>query len=504
MKKINLSRVRRFVAVSMCLVLAGCGGNTAKQLSTVPSGNAVSAAAADIDKEDSGDSSVKNPASDSTGEEDVKRTHKKAGKVRKVKAELPEILESDKDLSEFLESGQYEKWWKDYGKKVEKSAKLQKELRSFYESTLKEFLVSDAEENRVYSPLNVYLALAMLAETASGETRSQILDVLNAADMETLEQRVASLFGANYCSTPQISSLPANSLWLNEKIPYKKTVLDTLAKKYYASSFSGVMGSPEMNEALQNWTNKNTKNLLKEYTSDMSMTPATVLELVSTIYYKAAWSDPFYEEATEKAVFHGAKGDEKCDMMQRSQASYYYRGDNFGAVSLGLQESGKMYFFLPDEGVSLNDVAGSDQIMEILEKDEEYKNGRYVNVNLKVPKFNLSSKIDMREPLKKLGMTDAFQPEQADFSELADQKELEKAMGTDKIFVNKVDHAAMVTIDEDGVTGAAYTEIGLECGAAMIEETVDFTVDRPFYYVVTGLDGSILFAGTAWDLKSRS
>ena len=64
------------------------------------------------------------------------------------------------------------------------------------------------------------------------------------------------------------------------------------------------------------------------------------------------------------------------------------------------------------------------------------------------------------------------------------------------VFLGKADHAAAVSIDEEGVTGAAYTDLGL-CGSGMPpEEQVDFVLDRPFYFVVTGRDGSILFAGT--------
>ena len=51
-------------------------------------------------------------------------------------------------------------------------------------------------------------------------------------------------------------------------------------------------------------------------------------------------------------------------------------------------------------------------------------------------------------------------------------------------------------IDEDGCEAAAYTVLTKET-TAMIEEpeTVDFTLDRPFLFVLTGIDGAPLFAG---------
>ena len=59
----------------------------------------------------------------------------------------------------------------------------------------------------------------------------------------------------------------------------------------------------------------------------------------------------------------------------------------------------------------------------------------------------------------------------------------------------------MVEVDENGVTGAAYTEIALAEGAAEPEEEIDFIVDRPFLFMVTGRDGSVLFAGIVKNIE---
>ncbi|MBR7136536.1 MAG: serine protease, partial [Clostridia bacterium] len=64
------------------------------------------------------------------------------------------------------------------------------------------------------------------------------------------------------------------------------------------------------------------------------------------------------------------------------------------------------------------------------------------------------------------------------------------------IFVSAIDHAARVTVDEEGVTAAAFTEIALAGGAAAPSDEVDITLDRPFLFVITGINGTPLFAGT--------
>lgn len=376
---------------------------------------------------------------------------------------------------------------------VNASREAQEEMNAFYDATVAAFLHSDQQENLVYSPLNVYFALAMLAETAEGETRDQLLALLDAPDMDTLRRRVAILWTANDRDDEEGLSLLANSIWMNEQVTYRDETLKTLAEQYFASSFSGAMGTEPMNEALRNWINDNTGGLLKDYVSGIETNPDVLLELVSTIYYKAAWREEFYEGDTTEETFHGAKGDTPCDMMHQTDDMMFCRGDRFTAVGRGLSDGGVMYFLLPNEGVSLNDVLDDGQMMDYIRGGYDSVQTDFVTVHMSIPKFDLSSQTDLIETLKTLGVTDAFDRDRADFSNLTEIP----------AYVGAASHTAKVTIDEQGVTGAAYTIITLENAATFADdrEEVEFVLDRPFCYVATAADGSILFAGTVWDLE---
>ena len=62
-------------------------------------------------------------------------------------------------------------------------------------------------------------------------------------------------------------------------------------------------------------------------------------------------------------------------------------------------------------------------------------------------------------------------------------------------YLSQAQHAARVAVDEEGVTAAAYT-VMMMCGtAAPPEEEVDFVLNRPFVFAITGTDGLPLFAG---------
>jgi serine protease inhibitor len=77
----------------------------------------------------------------------------------------------------------------------------------------------------------------------------------------------------------------------------------------------------------------------------------------------------------------------------------------------------------------------------------------------------------------------------------------EEALKSHTPYVGQIRQDAKVKIDEEGVTAAAFTEIEVADGAAPVENVLEFTLDSPFIYAITGKDGSILFVGTVYDLK---
>ena len=116
-------------------------------------------------------------------------------------------------------------------------------LEAFFASSIREFLSNSNGANKVYSPINIYMALAMLAEVTDGESRQQILDLLGSESIETLRAQAASVWNANYSNDGAVTSILANSLWLNESVNFNQSTMDSLATNYYASSFRGEMAA---------------------------------------------------------------------------------------------------------------------------------------------------------------------------------------------------------------------------------------------------------------------
>ena len=371
-------------------------------------------------------------------------------------------------------------------------------LADFYFGSAAEIL-GNTSENAVYSPLSAYLALGMLAELTDGNTRAQILQALGADSIDALRTQVNGVFNANFFNDGATIVIPANSVWLGEDIDYEQDALERLARDYYAASFHGKFGSKNYDAAVQEWLNAQTGDLLKNEAGSVSFPLDTVVGLFSTLCFRAKWGDAFSSSKTEAGAFYAPAGVQTADFMhQTMEHGHYYYGDGFGAVRLPFKNGCAMTFILPDEGVSpdaLFQNAAALDFMKLAGTDRtlsEYENTAYVKINLAVPKFDITATTDLTEPLKALGVTDCFDASVSDFSPLT-QKEL-------NVSVTSAKQSARVAVDEEGVTAVAFTQMLGAGDAIPPEEEIDFTLDRPFVFILSGFDGDPLFVGTVWSI----
>lgn len=364
------------------------------------------------------------------------------------------------------------------------------ELDGFFSRSILQFLCDGSEGEHVFSPVNIYLALALLAEVTDHNSRAQILDLVGADSIEDLRTQAAGIWTALYQDNIAIKCLLGNSIWLRDDTEYNKDTLEKLASYYYASSFSGKMGDEAFSQALRDWINEQTGDLLKDSAKGLSFTPDTVCALASTLYFKGKWSDEFDKGATAENVFHGEEGDENRPFMKSSELGTYWKGSNYSAVKKSFESSDcNMWFFLPDEDVSVDEMLNDREMQSFLLSADKYsfEGSKDLTINLSVPKFDVSCDLDLKDGLIQMGVSDVFDYNVSDFSPLT--------QAVDKLFVSSAKHSARVMIDEEGCEAAAFTVMMVEGAGMLITDEIDFVLDRPFFFAVTGAGELPLFAG---------
>jgi serine protease inhibitor len=366
-------------------------------------------------------------------------------------------------------------------------------LTDFFKTSIRTAL-ADNGKNTAYSPLNVYMALAMLAETAGGSSRQEVLNALSTENIEALRTQAGHVWNAHYCADGATTSLLANSLWLDSVMAdYRPETVQLLADTFYASVFHHDLGTEDANNALAAWLDRQTDGMLREQLLHTELDPDTVFALASTVYYRVKWKDTFFEGRNTEAAFHAPDGDEIVTYMNRTVTTPpYFAGGNYALTALHLEDGGKMWLILPAEGTTPGQLLAEGEWLDMVLGRKV--SAQDLRVNLSLPKFDISSQTDLSQTLQTLGVTSVINSSTADFSPLIHQTHFDGS-----VRLSKIDHAARVQIDEEGIAAAAYTIMQAPGESIPPEQEVDLVLDRPFLFLITSRDGLPLFAGVVND-----
>ena len=387
----------------------------------------------------------------------------------------------------------------EYYAKVQAAKGHGTELAEFFTRSMAEILggaeTEGNHENRLYSPLNSYMALAMLAECAGGESREEILGLLGTGSIEELRQQAADVYLANTLDEKKAKCVLYNSLWLGEGLSYREETVKTLAETYLASTFRGEMGSDGYNKALRAWIREATAGLMPEkYVNNVSMTPDTLMELVSAVNLDVKW-DGFKKSDSHPGMFHAPDGQRSVTYMHQDiDSTMYVLGDSFQATYAEMNGLMRMWLILPDEDVTPEELLQDETyqtFVNMLMQQEFLREGergddlawKYLKVHLDLPRFDISAENDLKESFRRLGLVKTLSETESDLSGLL----------TEPAFLTDFKQASRLIADEEGVRAVSFFSIGGGKAIAFDEITLNF--NRPFVFLLMSADDLPLYAG---------
>ncbi len=401
--------------------------------------------------------------------------------------------------------------------------------------------------NLVCSPYPVYVALAMTAEGARGQTAEEMGRALHLPaslrrgggdaaarpwDLDRLHAGLGEWAGAiARHDTSQYDLHVANALWGDARQPFDPRYVKTIAASYGTGGVRSVdfRGDVEAARARINaWTSGQTAGRIRELMPAGSVGRTTRLVLTSAIYFKGRWAEAFDEANTKEEPFRPAGGGTAMVPLMRGELD----GANYGAF-----DSGGRWFATPptigrDAGShpgapALYPGAGGFQVVELpyrggdvsmvvllpgspaglpsleslltpgrLKEWLDQLESRRVEVQL--PRFRLEQGRPLVRALQAMGMRRAFvEPiggQGADFTGMTGT-----AGPDDALFVGGVVHQALVDVSEKGTEAAAATAVGMKATAAVPGArpfVPTFRADRPFLFLIRDVQsGGVLFIG---------
>jgi serpin B len=343
------------------------------------------------------------------------------------------------------------------------------------------------EGNLFFSPYSVSAALAVAYAGARGDTRTQMARALSFLQDQTRLQTAFALLREKLEESGRrghIQVSTANTLWPRIGCEFPGGFLK-LARKYYGVQITPVdYGDEETaRRTINSWVEEKTQNRIKDLISAGVLDSMTRLVLVNAIYFKGDWATRFDPELTSQEPFLVAQGSQvQVPMMKLKHDFNYAESDSLQVLELPYAgDDLAMILLLPRE---VSGLAGLEGSLAVENLDTWTKNLEKVEVDVCLPRFELSFPFRLDDTLRSMGMIAAFS-DQADFSGMDGSREL---------YIGAVLHKAFVSVNEQGTEAAAATALTMQTKALSIP--VVFRADHPFLFLIRAKStGSILFIG---------
>lgn len=364
--------------------------------------------------------------------------------------------------------------------------------------------MADEQGNANYSPASLWLALAIAAQGADGQTREQLDETLGLTGLADEDYRslVQSINGRYGDAKSQMST--ANSLWLNQKQAKPLQSFVDAARQTFDAQVKSETYDAQTPKHMSQWISRRTEGMLKP---EIQVSPNEVMSIIGTVYADGVWSSPFNPDHTLENTFRGTAGKSRVMFMNQYFDSLTYLRDaeaGWQRADIPFDNGGALRIVLPDDG-RFEDIAGDAEALRDafeINPDKTLASSEteaFPPVQMLLPRFSIDSSFaseQTKETLRSLGIIDAFDADSADFSQMG------TSQSGEPLFIGSVVQGTRIEVNEHGAKAAAFSKVDMEAtGAPEIpDDLVEFTVDRPFFYSLVTPDGIPLFLGAVRNL----
>ena len=341
--------------------------------------------------------------------------------------------------------------------------------------------------NLVISPSSIATVLAMLEPGAAGNTASGIANALHSPDLAPSAQaqgsRALQAELSAQAAEDHLVLESANRVFLETGFPVRAAYAELLGQDFDSEVQEADFKEDPSGSAreVNKWVSSHTGGHINNLVNPLQLTNVVAL-LVDAIYMSALWATPFDASATAVAAFHvNTSLVVKVPTMSTplffnapavvspslDAAELAYKGGHFAALLI-----------MPPLGAISNyersfTPARLSQVIGALRPEA---------LDLRVPKFSLTTKLLLNNVLSAMGMHLAFS-DHADFSNIS----------VNPVMLAFVVHQAQIKVNEKGTEASAATAAGIE-PTAYPAHRAELDFDHPFLFIVRDVDsGAVLF-----------
>jgi len=353
------------------------------------------------------------------------------------------------------------------------------------------------DENAVFSPFSLSMALEILYAGSQGKTPQTLETLLHLPPGKTDKPQNPALFGykppkrvtvdpMSYAVHPPIF-LVGNSIWYSDKLTLNPTFAKNMKAAFFLETFpvDAATDRAQVARDMEQWANRVTQGLIP------SINPTPPMEasftLLNTLYFKAFWYHQFEHHGEFTGEFTLVTGEKITTPRMGDEASFpFMENEELKALEMpyifewkdqGVQSNFSMLFILPKtaDGIhALEEKLTGEMLDEIVHSLSETR------LFVSLPKFRLEQENNLRMFFDNDSLV-----WNADYSGMFTPNPV-----TDDISAKQ---KVVLGIDEHGTEAAVATVIAyLSLGS----DPPTFIIDHPFLFLIRERKSStILFLG---------
>jgi serine protease inhibitor len=343
------------------------------------------------------------------------------------------------------------------------------------------------KKNFVISPVSIELALTMTYAGADGATATAIADTAgwNGIARERILEAESALRNALEQAGQDVVLRIANAIWVDNRVELRSQFCQEIKNVFNSEIFSRPFQDPGIVRDINAWVNQQTAGKISEL---IAKPPPPPLLLADAVYFKAPWRSRFEPHASTSQAFYLEDKTRVDAVMMHQAASFpYLKSDAFEAVRLPYAgDRFGLVLLLPASGLSTMNV-----VQQLSERSWPELQNRFqiTACDIAVPRFKITYETALDQPLKDLGMGQAFDARTADFRRMLAGTAL-------PLYIGSVVHKTYLRVDEAGSEAAAATAVGMRTSALPMRTGIKIVFDRPFVLAITDQSTqAILFTG---------
>lgn len=356
----------------------------------------------------------------------------------------------------------------------------------------------------VTAPINIVAELGVLANGASKDSQTEILNALgddlnldavnecmsyfmsriqSVADMES--EKIDELTGKKITSDTTNYIKLKQALVFNDTLDIKSKFLQTNSDYYgsdiYRLNFTDENSLVKLNNEFKTFSERT----VDELNGENSLISILGSDICDT------WLDAYSQDDIAEGTFKASSGDKTVKFL-RSNESYMHTKTAQGVVKYTAKTPLKMVFIMPNEGITLEEYISNFTNLE-------YQN-LFSSIDVtkkataKIPEFSIDSKetaTDITSAVSSSGLYTLF-TEESTFANLTNSTEF--------VFNNMYEISPKLTVNAAGIGGNSSNDAKQILGkrTAELDET-DTTVEfnRPFMFMLIDNESSIpVYMGT--------